>query len=299
MSSVEAPLHTTHCTLLYHWSTGILYAGMSVSQQSSSTEASKSNASQTETAPSTTAAVGLTHDAPGSSRPSGSSSQDTQDSDLGDYTSGIDPHKWVVNGKAQAFYWRFFRKSKEGITTKALCALCRQEVSSSPSGNLLSHLTHNHGKHPAYKLLKNEDDKRVVKEQKTKRPMSTFAMAGISVADRDQFFATYIVKDILTISTVESPNFRQMMRGMTGRPNLQFPSRKSLVAYIQKQASTVKDKIRELLHDVPVALTGDGWDSGSGSFYSLTAHIVDPGTDKLRRLTLACRKMEDRHTGEK
>ncbi|CAN0139822.1 unnamed protein product, partial [Ectocarpus sp. 13 AM-2016] len=209
------------------------------------------------------------------------------------------------------WYWRLFYKSSESTgklkRVRGLCLLCRHDVSATTPSNLLHHTNTHHAKDEYVLELKVKEKTELEAEEKRKAKNGIRGYArnmkgsSISTAERNMFLGTYIVKDLEPLSTVESETFRDMQRGLHQNPDLSFPCRKTKNAWITDKAVEVKALIKEKVRGQPIALTGDGWDStnGSGAFYALTAHMMDPDTNNLMAYTLACRKLADRHTGRK
>lgn len=221
-----------------------------------------------------------------------------------DDTADIDKEKWVPNAKAQAFYWPLFWKGTEA-KNKALCLLCRKTVGCVASSNLLWHIKSHHKASPHFSQLAAKQKRKAAADQNRQKgtSMARFVTSKKPVLTKDarnDLLAQNIVKDLHAVSSVESPNFRRMIRGLLQNPKFQFPSAKVMSDHITVQADKVRDDVRIKVAGREVALTGDGWDSGSnGSFYSLTAHLSDKETGKLELITLACRATSERHTGEK
>lgn len=97
---------------------------------------------------------------------------------------------------------------------------------------------------------------------------------------------------------VENEAFRKFMAIVS--PHYKVPCRTTFSErYIPRLFTTTKDTIRLMLRDVPfLSLTTDGWTGCNHSqFISVTATFIDVNWS-LKTLTLACRVLNDSHTGK-
>ncbi|CAM9569935.1 unnamed protein product [Discosporangium mesarthrocarpum] len=108
------------------------------------------------------------------------------------------------------------------------------------------------------------------------------------------------MRDLKSLDTVESNNFRDMVRSVGRRPNLKFSSRKTIVDLLFEEVDDVKAKVKDMVEGQLLSLTTDAWTSlSSMSYVSVTAHWADKEAMELKTACLACRKMEGSHTAKR
>ncbi|CAN0468875.1 unnamed protein product [Discosporangium mesarthrocarpum] len=90
-----------------------------------------------------------------------------------------------------------------------------------------------------------------------------------------------------------------MVRSVGRRPNLKFPSRKTIVDLLFEEADDVKAKVKDMVEGQLLSLRTDAWTSLSNMRYvSVTAHWADKETMEQNTACLVCRKMEGSHTAK-
>lgn len=216
--------------------------------------------------------------------------------------SAIDHDKWAVFKKGRTWYWQFFRRGVcEGkFLNNAMCLICSKQLSCKAPSNLLHHLQQHHKKHTLVREAKAAQKHRAVEVASRTGSITPYVQVGLTKEARNALIISYVVKDQQGFDTVESPNFRAMICGLSRKPDFQFPGVKTLVNAVADKTEEVRNILRAKIDGKPLALTGDGWESRAGQhYYSLTAHVVDDDNNQLNRYTLACRKLDGSQTGER
>jgi hypothetical protein len=107
----------------------------------------------------------------------------------------------------------------------------------------------------------------------------------------------FIARDLMPLSVVDSPNFRQMLQKLD--PRYTVPSRKHLLSKLLfNKSSSVQNNIVSLLHQAQcVCLTIDLWTNRQmRSFIGITGHLIVEWT--MHPVMLACKRFKGRHTAE-
>ncbi len=107
---------------------------------------------------------------------------------------------------------------------------------------------------------------------------------------------SYVAGDLLPLSTVESTNFRHLMK--ISNPKYQVPSRKHFTTKLLPQTmDATRAKLQQLLSKSQVVcVTVDLWSSRQmRSYFGMTAHFVVDW--QLRSAMLSCTRFHGSHTG--
>ena len=93
----------------------------------------------------------------------------------------------------------------------------------------------------------------------------------------EKLFMRYIVKDVLPISTTDSPSLKAFIKSIA--PQFKIPCRQTMKKMIIAEYNLVKQEVMsKISKSESTSLTFDEWTSVSGkSFLSITAHFISNG----------------------
>ncbi|XP_071344173.1 E3 SUMO-protein ligase ZBED1-like [Trachinotus anak] len=205
------------------------------------------------------------------------------------------------NGTVSSPVWEFFGFYKSGRNqTNVVCKLCKNVVptKSGNTTNLFYHLSRAHAlEHSRIKQPRPIQQKQ---QTTTERYSTSVPYDKSSKCHKDitEAVAYYIAKDMLPLSTVEKPGFKNLLHVLD--PRYVLPGRK----YFSKTAITklylkCKESVQqEILSAKYFATTSDLWSSRTSEPYiSLTIHFIDEEWN-LRTRCLETADFPDDHTGE-
>ncbi|CAN0454223.1 unnamed protein product, partial [Discosporangium mesarthrocarpum] len=199
----------------------------------------------------------------------------------------------------------------------AKCRLCGKEISAMATSNLTHHLSSHHREDSRYieeaDAAAKESEKQAAADKQhggNKKGGSVSSPGGDmdryvkaaprSNEDRNLSLLRWIARDLESLDTVESNSFCDMVRSVGRRPNLKFPSLKTIIDLLFEEADYVKAKVKDMVEGQLLSLTTDAWASLSNmSYVSVTTHWGDKEILELKTACLTCRKMEGSHTAKR
>jgi len=107
----------------------------------------------------------------------------------------------------------------------------------------------------------------------------------------------FIAGDILPLSIVDSPNFRQFVEKLD--PKYQMPSRKHLTnKLLNEKSAEVRNNLKEKLAKTKdVCLTIDLWSNRQmKAFMGIAGHFILDW--EMKSVTLSCKRFKGKHTAE-
>ncbi|XP_065908790.1 zinc finger BED domain-containing protein 4-like [Dysidea avara] len=237
--------------------------------------------------------------------------EELQDSDDGGGTNA----SMKVKKKATFYQWNlrhYFTVVEEGDKNMRvrckLCAPSNKTLSSarSTTANLRKHLNKVHQTTPLStplvpftpdktrkrKLDGDDDDEQ---QTQTKRQCTLPSMSKLTPSWLRGLVAEYIVEDMLPLSTVESPAFNKLVRGISSS-NVQLSDRKSFTVFLEEAYDSMIAKVMGALETVEtVCTTADVWTANRRSYLGMTVHWIDPSTLKRHKAAIACTRVMGHH----
>ena len=219
--------------------------------------------------------------------------------------------KPTFEGWKYAHYFAFIsRKGKKNLTVK--CKLCPGHKTLSTAWNTTSNLLkHLQSRHKNSKLLARDPRQTGAAESppdssptgsprgspRRKQAKLSF-QDGTSKAEVNRLVASYIVEEMLPLSTVESPSFRNILSKIKiigkGQPTT---DRKTFTAYLDNCYKEMEIELKQQFETVEfVSTTADIWSSHNKSYMGMTAHWIDPADFSRKKAALACKRIKGRHT---
>uniref|UniRef100_A0A8C6U382 HAT C-terminal dimerisation domain-containing protein n=1 Tax=Neogobius melanostomus TaxID=47308 RepID=A0A8C6U382_9GOBI len=115
-------------------------------------------------------------------------------------------------------------------------------------------------------------------------------------AELNRLVASFVVEDMLPISTVESPSFRNVLARIpvSGRP----PSdRKTFASYLDQCYEKMETQVKQTFETLEiVSTTADIWTTCNKSFLGMTSHWINPENFQREKAAIACKRIKGRHT---
>ncbi|KAK1884417.1 Transposable element Hobo transposase [Dissostichus eleginoides] len=112
--------------------------------------------------------------------------------------------------------------------------------------------------------------------------------------------AEYVVEDMQSLSTVESPAFRKLVSKIpvnTTNDKQVLPDRKTFAKELDKAYAIIEKELRKTIDAQDyVSTTADIWSPNNKSFLGVTVHWIDADTLKRKKAAIACRRFRGRHT---
>ncbi|ODM87578.1 hypothetical protein Ocin01_19104 [Orchesella cincta] len=171
-------------------------------------------------------------------------------------------------------------KTTNGVTSiSANCLLCKGGKTihgdTKSSGNFIKHLRAVHPtQHDEYKKRKSQPPTDET-QPSMKKLCSVLSVTSGKTKRADHLVMMYIVNDMRPLSTVSSPAFRCMIRGLCQSPDMQIMCRKTLQiqinTYYDEIVSALSLKLKSLDY---LCLTADCWSSHARAFLGVTCHWI-------------------------
>uniref|UniRef100_A0A671QI13 HAT C-terminal dimerisation domain-containing protein n=1 Tax=Sinocyclocheilus anshuiensis TaxID=1608454 RepID=A0A671QI13_9TELE len=109
--------------------------------------------------------------------------------------------------------------------------------------------------------------------------------------------AWYIVENMLSISTVDSPSFWCIIEKIPTNNKASLPHRKMFAAYLEREYAMMEASLKATLEEVGfISTTADIWTANNRSYMGVTLHWMDRNTLKGNKAALACKRLRGRHT---
>lgn len=109
----------------------------------------------------------------------------------------------------------------------------------------------------------------------------------------------HVVTEMLPISSVTKPTFKNLLKGVYGSSELKIPCDKSVKKYIIGARENVVNKlVAEFAEIKYVSTTADIWSSRNKSYMGITAHYISEDFSR-KSFALCVRRFKGSHTFEK
>ncbi|CAM4537339.1 unnamed protein product [Leuciscus chuanchicus] len=210
---------------------------------------------------------------------------------------GSQQQKASFDGWRFSNYFEYVQRKENNLTVK--CTLCpgRKLLSTAcnSTSNLKKHLQRQHGH---IKLVaKRQSD---MNEQPHKQQKLSFEhkVLPTSKSEINKLVASYVVEEMLPLSTVESLSFRKIICKIpiagTDQP---FSDRKTFAMYLDKCYAMMESELKKTFESTEyVSTTADIWTCHNKSYIGMTAHWIDPSNFHREKAALACKRIKGRHT---
>uniref|UniRef100_A0A8C2E9F5 BED-type domain-containing protein n=1 Tax=Cyprinus carpio TaxID=7962 RepID=A0A8C2E9F5_CYPCA len=210
---------------------------------------------------------------------------------------GSQQQKASFDGWRFSNYFEYVQRKENNLTVK--CTLCpgRKLLSTAcnSTSNLKKHLQRQHGH---IKLVaKRQSD---MNEQPHKQQKLSFEhkVLPTSKSEINKLVASYVVEEMLPLSTVESLSFRKILCKIpiagTDQP---FSDRKTFAMYLDKCYAMMESELKKTFESTEyVSTTADIWTCHNKSYIGMTAHWIDPSNFHREKAALACKRIKGRHT---
>uniref|UniRef100_A0A672FIA0 HAT C-terminal dimerisation domain-containing protein n=1 Tax=Salarias fasciatus TaxID=181472 RepID=A0A672FIA0_SALFA len=132
-----------------------------------------------------------------------------------------------------------------------------------------------------------------------KQPRLNFQQPQVTTkAELNRLVASFIVEDMLPISTVESPSFRNILRRIPGSGSERLPSdSKTFANYLDQCYEKMETQLKQTFERLEfVSTTADIWTTCNKSFLGMTCHWIDPDNFQREKAAIACKRIKGRHT---
>uniref|UniRef100_A0A8C1MFN9 BED-type domain-containing protein n=1 Tax=Cyprinus carpio TaxID=7962 RepID=A0A8C1MFN9_CYPCA len=194
-------------------------------------------------------------------------------------------------------YFEYDQRKENNLTVK--CTLCpgRKLLSTAcnSTSNLKKHLQRQHGH---IKLVaKRQSD---MNEQSHKQQKLSFEhkVLPTSKSEINKLVASYVVEEMLPLSTVESLSFRKILCKIpiAGTDQL-FSDWKTFAMYLDKCYAMMESELKKTFESTEyVSTTADIWTCHNKSYIGMTAHWIDSSNFHCEKAALACKRIKGRHT---
>uniref|UniRef100_A0A8C6KMI4 BED-type domain-containing protein n=1 Tax=Nothobranchius furzeri TaxID=105023 RepID=A0A8C6KMI4_NOTFU len=120
--------------------------------------------------------------------------------------------------------------------------------------------------------------------------------AGLGAAELKKLVASYVVEEMLPISTVDSESFRRIIDKIPTKSGVRLPQRKSFSEYLEREYDIMNSYLKATLEEVDfVSTTADIWTVNNKSFLGVTVHWIN-STLQRNKAALACKRIKGSHT---
>uniref|UniRef100_A0A672FLL1 BED-type domain-containing protein n=1 Tax=Salarias fasciatus TaxID=181472 RepID=A0A672FLL1_SALFA len=199
-------------------------------------------------------------------------------------------------------YFAFVARRDKNVTVR--CKLCpgQKHLSTSvnSTSNLSKHLERQHGSTKLVsKNIRGEREDGTVTAPTPKQPRLNFQQPQVTTkAELNRLVASFIVEDMLPISTVESPSFRNILRRIPGSGSERLPSdSKTFANYLDQCYEKMETQLKQTFERLEfVSTTADIWTTCNKSFLGMTCHWIDPDNFQREKAAIACKRIKGRHT---
>ncbi|XP_068084628.1 uncharacterized protein [Anabrus simplex] len=191
----------------------------------------------------------------------------------------------------------------------AHCNTCTNKIikgSKTSTGNFISHIKHCHPdlvrrmvqkrkKKPKTAHYATEENKQEVSPSAALRNKQT----SITQTEANNAIADYIVETMMPLSIVELPEFKVLVKRLSG-DNVSTPSLELLENLLQQQFVGILEKMRRVLSSQDyICTTANIWSSKNISYLGMTCHFILRDSLESKSFALACRQFIHNHTYDK
>ena len=230
----------------------------------------------------------------------------SQASDSSSSNTGTRTSKGVK--EATLYHWKYshyFKVVEEGDKNlRARCTLCSASAkplscARNTTSNFKKHLDSVHKTVNLVAILPETVKRKRSAEDdggnEAKR-QATLDKRGVSSEEVRKLLMEYIIDDMLPLTTVESPAFKELINELSPRP-VQLPDRKTLSSYIEQAYDAMMRLIKETLGTVEkVSTTADVWTAHHRSYLGMTVHWINEKSLKRQKAAIACIRITGCHT---
>lgn len=211
----------------------------------------------------------------------------------------------TFNGWKYAHYFDFLElKDNKNVVVK--CKLCVSSTKTlscarNTTSNLLKHLLRQHSN---MKLVEREPD-RDEHAAKGSQPAAKQRKLDFNGGQQQamcenevtRLVARYVVDEMLPISTIDSPSFRQILGKIPVRGNKKPPGRKTFASYLDREYTLMEAELKKAFNEIDyVSTTADIWTANNKSFLGMTVHWINGTTLQREKAAVACKRIRGRHT---
>ena len=218
--------------------------------------------------------------------------------------------------------WNYFKHNQE--KNKCVCqvkvreddteVMCGKELNGVFASNMKKHLKMHHKE--AYQSWEQEENDRKKGESSMKRKDSVLVAQQMTleqVLKKNSYpkdskkqlaitkkLAIFVGATNTPLSMIDSPEFHDFLAEINGQFNI--PGRKKLGDEIEKVYAELKHSISDVLHQANrISICCDIWSKQgmTASFLGVTVHCFTFNNKKRHSITLAVRRFESPHTGER
>lgn len=211
--------------------------------------------------------------------------------------------KYAYDGWKYKHYLEFMDIKGTNIIVR--CQICARDKKLSTAKNSTSNLLkHLNGQHRTLKLeekavadTENASDACTPSSAKQQKLDFSGQTQNVSGENLKKLVAGYIVEEMLSISTVDSPSFRRIMGKIPTHHKVRLPRRKTFAGYLEKEYATMEANLKSALDKIQfVSTTADIWTANNKCHMGLTIHWFNRSTLQRNKAALACKRMRGRHT---
>uniref|UniRef100_A0A671Q8W1 HAT C-terminal dimerisation domain-containing protein n=1 Tax=Sinocyclocheilus anshuiensis TaxID=1608454 RepID=A0A671Q8W1_9TELE len=196
----------------------------------------------------------------------------------------------------------------EFISVKGKNIIVHCHLSKNSTSNLLKHLKGQHSTVKPIEMVPGAGKKCIyfcchvsasacpspAKRQKLNLSCPTPTITGEGLK---KLVAWYIVENMLSISTVDSPSFWCIIEKIPTNNKASLPHRKMFAAYLEREYAMMEASLKATLEEVGfISTTADIWTANNRSYMGVTLHWMDRNTLKGNKAALACKRLRGRHT---
>uniref|UniRef100_A0AAZ1X2X1 BED-type domain-containing protein n=1 Tax=Oreochromis aureus TaxID=47969 RepID=A0AAZ1X2X1_OREAU len=201
-------------------------------------------------------------------------------------------------------YFEFL--STKDFNINVCCTLCVGEKVLSTFKNTTSNLKkHLESQHSTVKLTErvppSGPKQRAVTSAEGPTPPKQqkleFGAKPVSDEELKKLVAQYIVEEMLSINTVDSPTFRAIIKKIPTSVNAELPHRTAFTSYLETEFTEMERNLKTALNEIDfVSTTADIWTANNRSYMGVTLHWISRTTLERHKVALACRQIHGRHT---
>lgn len=174
----------------------------------------------------------------------------------------------------------------------------------SSTGNYISHIKR---LHPS--LVQRMEEKRRIVHQTVKQtyrpslvPRSNEGKVCVSGKEALDAISDYVINEMLPISTVEKPSFRNMIStiAQANPVPITVPDRTMFGISLEKRMQEMLCNVKKAFDKQQyICTTADIWIHGNQSFLGITGHFIDHDSFERKSFAVACNTTKFQHTYEK
>ena len=195
-------------------------------------------------------------------------------------------------------YFQYLQRKENNLVVQ--CTLCPGKkllsTASNTTSNLKKHLERQHG-HIEF-VAKHLDDFTEQPRKQLKLSFDQKVLVPASKSEINKLVASYVVEEMLPLSTVESQSFRKILGKIPiAERDQPYSDRKTFATYLDKCYARMESELKKTFESIEyVSTTADIWTCHNKSYIGMTAHWIDPSNFHRAKAALACKRIKGRHT---